>query len=128
MQHSSQSALQGDFGPMHQNIMKNGNESIMKMQPNYHKKPLNVEQPDSTFLPHLAPGMNPLLQFALSPVSQTICNHETELRNSCYFRKLFNKLYSSINKCITYHVTFVQTVHTSLKSTKARTDRSRLRA
>ena len=54
---------------MHQDIMNNGVQSIMEMRPNYHKKPLNVEKPDSTFLPHLAPGVNPLLQFALSPVS-----------------------------------------------------------
>ena len=54
---------------MHDRVMKQGNQSIMLMQPDYHRRPLNVEKPDSTFLPHLAPGMNPLLQFALSPVS-----------------------------------------------------------
>ena len=58
----------GDFGKLHSNILKKGIHSILEMKPK-RPTPLAMDKtPQNPFLPHLAPGTNPLLQFALSPV------------------------------------------------------------
>ena len=60
-----------DFGELHANILQQGIPSIIDMKPSRPKLSSNIENKasNSPFLPHLAPGTNPILQFALSPVS-----------------------------------------------------------
>ena len=62
-----------DFGELHTSILQQGIPSILDMKPS-RPKLQNMDSRganNSPFLPHLSPGTNPILQFALSPVSVT---------------------------------------------------------
>ena len=65
----------GDFGQLHSNILKKGINSILDMKPS-RPRPSNMDSngkgSNTPFLPHLSPGTNPILQFALSPVSKPV--------------------------------------------------------
>ena len=66
MHMKSSTGLDGEnFGHLHSNILKLGNNSILSMKP-------AKKSPDrglGPFLPALSPATNPLLQYPLSPVS-----------------------------------------------------------
>ena len=64
-----------DFGELHSNILKKGIHSILDMKPSKPKRPSLDKSSGQTFLPHLSPGTNPILQFALSPVRITFSNN-----------------------------------------------------
>lgn len=62
---------QGNFGPLHEQLMKQGSNSILLIKPKARETSVMDPVKDRT-LPHLSPRHNPLLQMALSPVSRMI--------------------------------------------------------
>ena len=60
-----------DFGELHTSILQQGIPSILDLKPS-RPKLAHIDSKannHSPFLPHLSPGTNPILQYALSPVS-----------------------------------------------------------